>query len=131
MIEDVFKAVADGELPLEALPRDVRAKLEGLIKEKREAEKMSPEALCKHVTQVGFTLLEAEFALDARPHKIENLSATRKSLIWVRDENSSLMTANPSKVGDYLSLLEHYPTIWNLRGFPRGWMEMSRSMLKS
>ncbi len=26
--------------------------------------------------------------------------------MWVRDENSSLMTANPSKVGDYLSLLE-------------------------
>ena len=67
---------------------------------------MSAETLCKRITQFGFTLVGAGFALNARHHKIERLSATRKSLKWVRDRNASLMTANPSKVGDYLSLLE-------------------------
>jgi hypothetical protein len=51
-------------------------------------------------------LLEAEFALDARQHKIDILSATRKSLIWAREDNDALITANPSKIRDYLGLLE-------------------------
>ena len=67
---------------------------------------MNVESLCKRVTQFGFMLLEAEFALDAKPHKIENLTATQKSLIWVRESDGTLMSGNPSKIGDYLSLLE-------------------------
>lgn len=34
MAEDVFKAVADGDLPIEALPREIRDKLDELLKQK-------------------------------------------------------------------------------------------------
>jgi hypothetical protein len=67
---------------------------------------MSLVALCRRVTRFGFTLLEAEFALDARQHKIETLSATRESLTWTRDSSDTLMIGSPSRVDDYLSLLE-------------------------
>jgi hypothetical protein len=67
---------------------------------------MSAEALCRRVTQFGFTLLGADFAIDARQHYVERLSATKKAVMWVRNERNSLITANPSRVGDYLSILE-------------------------
>ena len=67
---------------------------------------MSIEALCHRITAFGFTLLEAEFALDAKSHKINNLSKTEKSLMWVREDDSSLMIDNPSRISDYLSILQ-------------------------
>lgn len=65
---------------------------------------MSVESLCRRVTNFGFTLLGADFALDARQHKVEHMSQTRKVLTWVRDEDATLITG--SQIGDYLSLLE-------------------------
>jgi hypothetical protein len=65
---------------------------------------MTVESLCKRITQFGFTLLETDFALDARQHRVDKLSRTEKSLTWVRDTGSSLMTG--SLIADYLSLLE-------------------------
>jgi hypothetical protein len=65
---------------------------------------MNVEALCRRVTEFGFTLLAADFAIDARQHKVERLSRTRKSLRWVRDDDAALITE--SQIGDYLSLLE-------------------------
>ena len=62
--------------------------------------------LRRRITDFGFTLLEAGFALDAKHHKIKNLSKTEKSLMWVRENNSSLMIDNPSRIGDYISILE-------------------------
>jgi hypothetical protein len=67
---------------------------------------MNVEALCRRVTQFGFILLGADFAMDARQHSVEWLSATRKSVMWARDSLNSLMVENPSHVGDYLSILE-------------------------
>jgi hypothetical protein len=67
---------------------------------------MSVESICRRVTQFGFTLLETEFALDARQHKVDRLSSTRKALSWVRDDGAGLMTGNPSRVSDYLAVLE-------------------------
>lgn len=67
---------------------------------------MNIEALCERVTRFGFTLLETDFAIDAKPHKIINLSRTEKSLIWIREKDSSFMISNPSKVGDYISIVE-------------------------
>jgi hypothetical protein len=67
---------------------------------------MSVEALCRRITQFGFTLLKGEFAIDARQHTIERLSTRRKSLIWARDTSNSLITGNPARINDYLSILE-------------------------
>jgi hypothetical protein len=65
---------------------------------------MTAESLCARVTEFGFTLLGADFALDARQHKIEKLSATQKSLTWVRGGGGKIITG--LKIYDYLSLLE-------------------------
>jgi hypothetical protein len=65
---------------------------------------MTVEGLCTRVTQLGFTLLGAELALDARQHRIEVLSRAQKSLTWVRDLGVSLITG--SQIADYLSLLQ-------------------------
>jgi hypothetical protein len=67
---------------------------------------MRAETLCKRATEFGFTLLGAEFAIDAREHFVEKLSATQKSVMWVRDRAGSIMTSNPAKVSDYISILE-------------------------
>jgi hypothetical protein len=66
---------------------------------------MTPEATCRHVTQFGFTMLENGFALDARPHVVRSLTATRKSLMWARNVDTSLITGNPAHLEDYISLL--------------------------
>jgi hypothetical protein len=68
---------------------------------------MSVEALCRRVTNFGFQMLANDFALDARQHKIEQLSARQKMLMWVRNPLNSLMSGNPAKLGDYLTLLEN------------------------
>lgn len=47
---------------------------------------MSVAALARRITQFGFDLLGREFALDARMHVSRQLSQTRSSLIWLRDE---------------------------------------------
>ena len=67
---------------------------------------MKIESLCRRVTRFGFTLLGEAFALDAKPHKIQSLSTTVKSLIWVRENDSRLMIDNPSRISDYLSILK-------------------------
>lgn len=67
---------------------------------------MSAEALCKRVTQFGFTLLEHEFALDARQHTVDRLRGSTKALIWARTGDQTLITSNPLRVADYLALLE-------------------------
>ena len=67
---------------------------------------MNIETLCRHVTYFGFTLLGAEFALDAKQHKIKSLSTTKKSLIWTREKDSPLMIENPSRIRNYLSILQ-------------------------
>ena len=66
---------------------------------------MSPEATCRRATQFGFTLLGNEFALDAKSHSIEQLSATRKSMRWVRGGESALIVDSPGRIADYISLL--------------------------
>jgi hypothetical protein len=68
---------------------------------------MTAESTCKRITQFGFDLLGAEYALDARQHNVDKLSATQKSVMWVRDKNNSLMTANPARVADYLFVLKN------------------------
>lgn len=67
---------------------------------------MRAETLCKRVTNFGYKLLEAEFALDVKAHTVNSISRTEKSLIWVRNPSDKLIIANPPRVGDYLSLLE-------------------------
>jgi hypothetical protein len=66
---------------------------------------MTTEATCRQVAQFGFTMLENEFALDARQHVVRSLSATRKSLMWARNVDATLTTGNPARLGDYISLL--------------------------
>jgi hypothetical protein len=66
---------------------------------------MTPEATSRHVTQFGFTMLENGFALDARQHVVRSQTATRKSLIWARSVDSTLITGNPARLEDYISLL--------------------------
>ncbi|WP_315786113.1 MULTISPECIES: DUF2290 domain-containing protein [unclassified Bradyrhizobium] len=68
---------------------------------------MSVEALCRRVTDFGFRLLANDFALDARQHKVERLSGSRKTLMWVRDPLNSLMSGNPARLADYLTILEN------------------------
>lgn len=67
---------------------------------------MSAEALCKRVTQFGFTLLAHEFAIDARQHTVTRLRGSTKAMIWARKGDESLITAAPHRVADYLALLE-------------------------
>lgn len=66
---------------------------------------MSAETVCRRATNFGFTLLGNEFAIDARQHFVEQLSATRKSMMWVRTAERSLMAGNPARLEDYISLL--------------------------
>jgi hypothetical protein len=68
---------------------------------------MTVQGLCNRVTEFGFNLLKREFALDAQQHIVGEISASRKTLSWVRNPDTSLMTGNPARVGDYLYLLEH------------------------
>jgi len=68
---------------------------------------MTAESICKRITQFGFDLLGADFALDARQHRVETLSTTQKSVIWVRDTHNSFITANPARVSDYLLVLKN------------------------
>jgi len=67
---------------------------------------MNVEALCKRITDFGFMLLGAEFALDVKPHVIKGLPAKKKALQWARREDSPLMAGNPSRISDYLSIVE-------------------------
>jgi hypothetical protein len=66
---------------------------------------MTTEATCRQVAQFGFTMLENEFALDARQHVVRSLSATRKSLMWARNVDATLITDNPARLEDYISVL--------------------------
>ena len=66
---------------------------------------MTVESLCRRITNFGFALLEAEFAIDARSHVVGNLSKTRKTIIWARDDRNSLMTGSPSRIADYISVI--------------------------
>jgi hypothetical protein len=68
---------------------------------------MTAESTSKRITQFGFDLLGAEYALDARAHNVEKLTATQKSVMWVRDKNNSLMTSSPLRVADYLFVLKN------------------------
>ncbi|MFB9262213.1 DUF2290 domain-containing protein [Bradyrhizobium erythrophlei] len=68
---------------------------------------MSVEALCRRITDFGFQMLANDFALDARQHKIEQLSAAQKTLMWVRNPLNSLMSGNPARLADYLTILEN------------------------
>jgi hypothetical protein len=67
---------------------------------------MRVESLCKRITQFGFTLLETDFALDARSHQVDKLSRTKKSLTWARESSAPMVIGSPAKIADYLSLLE-------------------------
>lgn len=68
---------------------------------------MSLAALSRRVTEFGFNLLGNGFALDARPHVVSQLSGTRSTLMWVRDDpDASLIIDDPARIMDYLSLLE-------------------------
>jgi hypothetical protein len=66
---------------------------------------MSPETVCWRATRFGFTLLGNEFALDARQHFVQQHTATRKSVMWVRTADHSLMAGNPARLEDYITLL--------------------------
>jgi hypothetical protein len=66
---------------------------------------MSAETICWRATQFGFTLLGNEFAIDARQHVVQQLSSSRKSVIWVRGGDRSLVVGNPARLEDYISLL--------------------------
>lgn len=68
---------------------------------------MSLSALCRRITEFGFKLLENGFALDARVHVVANLTATRSSLVWTRNNpNASLIIDDPARIMDYVTLLE-------------------------
>ena len=69
---------------------------------------MNIENLCRRVIDFGFKLFEEGFAQHVKMHKIDNLSRTEKSLMWVRENDSSfdssLIIGN--RISDYLSILE-------------------------
>jgi hypothetical protein len=69
---------------------------------------MTTEATCRQVAQFGFTMLENGFALDARHHVVRSLSATRKSLMWARNVDATLITGNPARLDDYISVLGNH-----------------------
>ena len=62
--------------------------------------------LCRHITELGFALIEKGFALDAQVHVTCKRPGNRKSLMWSRDRNERLMIDDPSNVDCYLSLIE-------------------------
>jgi hypothetical protein len=68
---------------------------------------VSLAALSRRITKFGFNLLGSGFALDARQHVLNQLSGTRSTLMWARDNpDASLIIDNPARIMDYISLLE-------------------------
>ncbi len=68
---------------------------------------MSLAGLCRRITQFGFNLLEKEFALDARIHVVRQLTRTRYSLTWKRDDpDGPLILGDPARILDYISILK-------------------------
>ena len=68
---------------------------------------MSLAGLCRRVNEFGFNLLEKEFAFDARVHVVRQLTRTRSSLSWARDDRDGpLIIGDPARIVDYMSLLE-------------------------
>lgn len=68
---------------------------------------MSLAALSRRITEFGFNLLGSDFALDARAHVVSQLSRTRSTLMWAReDPDASLIIDDPARIMDYLALLE-------------------------
>jgi|SRR5215510_9303021 len=76
---------------------------------------MSAETLCWRATRFGFMLLGNEFALDARQHFVEQHTATRKSVMWVRTGDHSLMAGNPARLEDYVTLLVNHEYSYLMR----------------
>jgi len=60
-------------------------------------------------------LLGNEFALDARQHFVEQHTATRKSVMWVRTGDHSLMAGNPARLEDYVTLLVNHEYSYLMR----------------
>jgi hypothetical protein len=67
---------------------------------------MSVIALARRITEFGYILLDAEFAVDARPHIVRSLSTSRKSISTRRGAIPSIFTRCPAKLTDYIALLE-------------------------
>lgn len=68
---------------------------------------MSLPALCRRITEFGFNLLANDFALDARSHVLAQLSTTKSTIMWSRDDpEGSLIIGAPAKIADYIALLE-------------------------
>lgn len=67
---------------------------------------MSVGALSRRITELGFKLLEGEFALDARQHVVKDLPGKRKALNWARGDTGLLISNSPPKAEDYRALLE-------------------------
>ena len=63
-------------------------------------------ALSQRVTEVGFKLVENERAIDAKFHSVENVSKTRRELMWVRGRPNSIIIRNPATASDYIRLIE-------------------------
>lgn len=66
---------------------------------------MSATTICWRATRFGFTLPGNEFAIDARQHFVDELSPNRRSVMWVRAGQGSLMVGNPARLEDYIALL--------------------------
>lgn len=67
---------------------------------------MTAESICRKATNFGFTLLENEFAIDARVHQVHTHSASKKSVRWTRTRQGSLMIDNPARLDDYIRLVK-------------------------
>lgn len=68
---------------------------------------MTAYSLSKRITQLGFSLLSADFAMDARQHVVGRLSRTRSSVMWSRASTESMMIECPSRIQDYCKILEN------------------------
>lgn len=69
-----------------------------------DREQMNVGELCRRITEFGFMLFDAEFALAVNPHVIEGLPAKKKKLLWAREKGSPLRAG--SQISDYLSIVE-------------------------